>query len=87
MVGPELFYLPGGLPGLVDAVVYAGYALQESLIWFRFPLFAMATVFWLARDRRLLYAMILSAGVGMMIMTGILTVEMIVEGQKGGRDD
>ena len=62
-----------------------GYALQESLIWFRFPLFAMATVFWLARDRRLLYAMILSTGVGMMIMTGILTVEMIVEGQKGGR--
>ena len=62
-----------------------GYALQESLIWFRFPLFAMATVFWLARDRRLLYAMILSTGIGMMIMTGILTVEMIVEGQKGGR--
>ena len=62
-----------------------GYALQESLIWFRFPLFAMATVFWLAKDRRLLYAMILSTGIGMMIMTGILTVEMIVEGQKGGR--
>jgi O-antigen ligase len=61
------------------------YALQESLIWFRFPLFAMATVFWLARDRRLLYAMILSTGIGMMIMTGILTLEMIVEGQKGGR--
>jgi len=62
-----------------------GYALQESLIWFRFPLFAMATVFWLARDKRLLYAMILSTGIGMMVMTGILTVEMIVEGQKGGR--
>ena len=61
------------------------YALQESLIWFRFPLFAMATVFWLARDRRLLYAMILSTGIGMMIMTGILTLEMIFEGQKGGR--
>lgn len=32
-----------------------GYALQESLIWFRFPLFAMATVFWLARDKRLFF--------------------------------
>lgn len=62
-----------------------GYALQESLIWFRFPLYAMATVFWLARDKRLLYAMVLSTGIGMMIMTGILTLEMIVEGQKGGR--
>ena len=62
-----------------------GYALQESLIWFRFPLFAMATVFWFAQDKRLLYAMIFSTGIGMMVMTGILTVEMIVEGQKGGR--
>ena len=61
------------------------YALQESLIWFRFPLFAMATVFWFAQDKRLLYAMIFSTGIGMMVMTGILTVEMIVEGQKGGR--
>ena len=62
-----------------------GYALQESLIWFRFPLFAMATVYWFAQDKRLLYAMIFSTGIGMMVMTGILTVEMIVEGQKGGR--
>ena len=62
-----------------------GYALQESLIWFRFPLFAMATVFWFAQDKRLLYAMLFSTGVGMMMMTGILTAEMIVEGQKGGR--
>ncbi|MEC8210056.1 MAG: O-antigen ligase family protein [Pseudomonadota bacterium] len=62
-----------------------GYALQESLIWFRFPVFAMATVFWFAQDKRLLYAMIFSTGIGMMVMTGILTVEMIVEGQKGGR--
>ena len=36
------------------------YALGEAGSWFRFPLFAMATVFWLGRDERLIYAMILS---------------------------
>ena len=61
------------------------YALGEAMSWFRFPLFAMATAFWLGRDKRLLYAMILSTGIGMMLMSGILTAEMLVEGQKGGR--
>ena len=61
------------------------YALGEAISWFRFPLFAMATVFWLGRDKRLIYAMLLSTGIGMMMMTGILTAEMLIEGQKGGR--
>ena len=61
------------------------YALGEAVSWFRFPLFAMATVFWLGRDKRLMYAMLFSTGVGMMMMTGILTAEMLIEGQKGGR--
>ena len=61
------------------------YALGEAMSWFRFPLFAMATVFWLGRDKRLIYAMLLSTGIGMMMMTGILTAEMLIEGQKGGR--
>ena len=29
--------------------------------------------------------MLLSTGIGMMMMTGILTAEMLIEGQKGGR--
>ena len=62
-----------------------GYALGEAFSWFRFPLFAMATVFWLGKDRRLIYLMLLSTGVGMMIMTGILTAEILIEGQKNGR--
>ncbi|MDB2528293.1 O-antigen ligase family protein [Alphaproteobacteria bacterium] len=62
-----------------------GYALGEAFSWFRFPLFAMATVFWLGKDRRLIYLMLLSTGVGMMVMTGILTAEMLIEGQKNGR--
>ncbi len=61
------------------------YALGEAVSWFRFPLFAMAVAFWFGRDKRLLYAMLLSTGVGMMLMTSILTAEMLIEGQKGGR--
>ena len=34
------------------------YALGEATGWIRFPLFAMATTFWLGRDKRLLYAML-----------------------------
>lgn len=61
------------------------YAFSESLAWFRFPLFAMATTFWLARDKRLLYAMLISTALAMILMTGILAVEVLVEGQKNGR--
>ena len=61
------------------------YALGEAMSWFRFPLFAMATAFWLGYDKRLVYAMLLSTGIGMMMMTGILTAEMLIEGQKDGR--
>ena len=61
------------------------YAFSEAIAWFRFPLFAMATAFWLGSDKRLLYAMLISTALGMFLMTGILTVEIIVEGQKDGR--
>ena len=61
------------------------YALGEAMSWFRFPLFTMATAFWLGRDKRLIYAMLFSTGIGMMLMTGILAVEMLIEGQKAGR--
>ena len=60
------------------------YALGEAFSWFRFPLFAMATVFWFGRDKRLLYAMFLSTGLGMMVMTLILTAELVVEGHTHG---
>lgn len=61
------------------------YALSEAFIWFRFPLFAMATAFWLGTDKRLLYAMLISTAIAMFVMTGILTAEILIEGQKGGR--
>ena len=61
------------------------YAFSEGLAWFRFPLFAMATAFWLGTDKRFLYAMLVSTALGMFLMTGILTAEMFIEGQKGAR--
>ena len=61
------------------------YSLGEAFIWIRFPLFAMASCFWLARDKRLLYAMMGMTMLGMIIMTGILTAEVLLVGQQGGR--
>ena len=52
--------------------VMPSYAFAEGLAWFRFPLFAMATAFWLSTDKRLLYVMLISTALGMMLMTGIL---------------
>ena len=61
------------------------YSLGEAFIWIRFPLFAMASCFWLATDKRLLYAMMGMTMLGMIIMTGILTAEVLIVGQQGGR--
>ena len=61
------------------------YSFGEAFVWARFPLFAMATVFWLGTDRRMVYAMMLTTLFGLLIMCGILTAEILIEGQKGGR--
>jgi hypothetical protein len=61
------------------------YALGEAVVWFRFPLFAMATAFWLAKDKRLLYAMLMSTAAGLIVMCGILTAEILIVGQQHNR--
>ena len=61
------------------------HALTESLTWIRFPLFAFASAFWLARDFRILIAMLISVGLGVFIMSFILFTEFIIIGQQGGR--
>ena len=61
------------------------YSIGETAAWFRFPLFAVATVFWLGRDTRLLYMMILFTGVGMVVMCDILAAEVIIVGPQGER--
>ena len=62
-----------------------GYSLGEAAAWVRFPLFAMATAFWLGRDRRLLYLMLISTAIAVMVMCGILAAELIIEGQRDRR--
>ena len=61
------------------------YSLGEAAVWIRFPLFAFASAFWLARDPRILMAMLISMGAGMMIMSGILFAEFMIIGQRHGR--
>jgi O-antigen ligase len=58
------------------------YSIGEALIWFRFPMFAMATAFWLANDRRLLELMLLSTACAIATMCCILLAELILEGYK-----
>ena len=64
---------------------FPAYSVGEAIVWFRFPLFAMATAFWLARDKRLLYAMLISTALGLVVICGILTAEIMIVGQQGGR--
>ncbi len=61
------------------------YSLGEAFIWIRFPLFAMASCFWLGTDKRLLYAMMGTTMLGMVLMSGILIAEVLIVGQQGGR--
>ncbi len=60
-------------------------SLGETLVWFRFPLFAMAVTFWLGRERCIVHVMLISVGIGMMIMCLILTAEVYIVGINGGR--
>ena len=62
-----------------------GYSLGEAAVWIRFPLFAFASAFWLARDPRILMAMLFSMAIGVLIMTGILFAEYMIMGQHEGR--
>ena len=61
------------------------YSLGEAFIWIRFPLFAMASCFWLSQDKRLLYGMMMSTMIGMVIMCCISLAEILIVGQQGGR--
>ena len=61
------------------------YSLGEAFVWIRFPLFAFATCFWLARNRQMVVAMMCMTVLGMVIMTGILIAEVLIIGQQNGR--
>ena len=61
------------------------YSLTEAFIWFRFPLFAMACVYWLGVDKRLIYAMLSTTTIALLIMCVILLAELYFIGQVNGR--
>ena len=61
------------------------YSVGEAFVWFRFPLFAMAVAFWLGRDKRMINAMLLSIGLGMVAMCVILAAEILIIGANQGR--
>lgn len=58
------------------------YAIGEAFIWIRFPLFAMASAFWLGADKRLLLLMLFSTASALLVMCGILAAELAIEGFK-----
>jgi O-antigen ligase len=58
------------------------YSFGEAFIWVRFPLFAMATAFWLGVDKRLLLLMFFSTASAILVMCGILAAELAIEGFK-----
>lgn len=67
---------------LLSAMLSAdpSYAMGEAFIWIRFPLFAMATAFWLGVDKRLLFLMLFSTASALLLMCGILAAELAIEG-------
>ena len=67
-MGATGFFILGCMPFSSILSPLPASSAGEALAWFRFPLFAMAVTFWLGRDRRLINAMLLSVGLGMLVI-------------------
>lgn len=61
------------------------HSLGEAFVWIRFPLFAASCIYFFGTDHRILHAMLLSSGFGMVLMTLILAAELMFVGQTNGR--
>ena len=55
------------------------YSLSQSVVWIRFPLYALAAQTWLARDRDIRIMMLVSILIGMITMCLILIAETLIE--------
>ena len=55
------------------------YSLSQSIVWIRFPLYALAAQTWLARDRDIRIMMLVSILIGMITMCLILIAETIID--------
>ena len=69
------------LIGLFSAITSQdpSFTFQQGFVWIRFPLYAAAAQVWLAKDRDIRIVMLISMLIGMLIMSGILVAETIIE--------
>ena len=67
--------------GLFSAIVGVDplFSFQQGFVWIRFPLYVAATQVWIAKDRDIRIVMLLSMLIGMIIMSGILIAETLIE--------
>jgi len=54
------------------------FSFQQSFVWIRFPLYAVAAQVWLGKDRDLRILMLISLFIGMLIMCFILISEVLM---------
>ena len=55
------------------------FTFQQGFVWIRFPLYVAAAQVWLAKDRDIRILMLLSMLIGMLLMSGILIAETLIE--------
>ncbi len=69
------------LLGLISALTSPDpfYTFQQGLVWIRFPLYAAAAQVWIAKDRDIRVVMLLSILIGIILMSGILIAETIID--------
>ena len=67
--------------GLFSAVTSTDpfFTFQQGFVWIRFPLYVAAAQVWLAKDRDIRILMLLSMLIGMLLMSGILIAETLIE--------
>ena len=85
LLGERSIPFLGGMSCCSRGIATSCIFTRRAVVWFRFPLFAMAVVFWLGRDRRFVYAMLASISAGMLVMCAINAAEMVLLGQVNGR--
>ena len=71
------FWLTSLLSALLSPDPY--FTFSQGFVWIRFPLYAVAVQTWLARDRDIRILMLISIGLGMLLMCCILCAELILE--------
>ena len=67
--------------GLFSAVTSTDpfFTFQQGFVWIRFPIYAAAAQVWLGKDRDIRILMLLSMLIGMLLMSGILIAETLIE--------